>query len=91
MATSGISSSLFSQIAGSSSEANQFVTDLNQLAKDLQSNDLSAAQEDYVTLSQDALNGVTTSSATTGASGITASLLSDVAGSSTASSAFLMS
>jgi hypothetical protein len=83
LATSAITSSLLSQIAGSPSAANQFVTDLNQLATDLKSGNLSAAQQDYVTLSQDAQNGVTSSSATTSDSGITASLLSDVASSST--------
>lgn len=86
MSTSGISTSLLSQIAGSPSTANQFATDLNQLAKDLQSGNLSSAQDDFVTLSQDALNGVTSSSATTSSSGITTSLLSEVASSSSSGS-----
>lgn len=86
MSTSGISTSLLSQIAGSQSTANQFATDLNQLAQDLQSGNLSSAQDDFVTLSQDALNGVTSSSATTSSSGITTSLLSDVASSSSSGS-----
>ena len=68
MSTSGITSSLLSEIAGSPSAANQFVTDLNQLAKDIQSGDLSAAQQDYVTLSQDALDGATASTADTSSS-----------------------
>jgi len=89
MSTSAISSSLFSEIASSPSAANQFVTDLNQLAKDLQSGNLSSAQQDYVTLSEDALNGVTSSSATTSASGITTSLLSGIASSSGGSSSFV--
>ncbi len=89
MSTSGITSSLLSQIAGSPSEANQFVTDLNQLAQDLQTGNLSAAQGDYVTLSQDALNGAGSSTATTSASGITTKLLSDIAASSGSSTSFV--
>jgi hypothetical protein len=78
LSTSSITSSLLSQIAGSDASANQFVSDLNQLAQDLQTGNLSAAQQDYVTLSQDALNGVTSSTSTTSASGITTGLLSDI-------------
>jgi hypothetical protein len=89
MSSTGITSSLLSQIAASPSRANQFVTDLNQLAQDLESGNVSAAGEDYVTLSQDALNGVTSSTATTSASGISASLLTDIASSSTSSSSFV--
>jgi hypothetical protein len=89
MSTSGITSSLLSEIAGSPSAANQFVTDLNQLAKDIQSGDLSAAQQDYVTLSQDALDGATASTTDTSSSGITPSLLSDVASSSSGASSFV--
>lgn len=89
MSTSPISTSVFTQIADSPTAANQFVTDLNQLAKDLQSRNLSAAQQDYVTLSQDALNGVTSSTSTSLASGITTSLLSDIASSSSNSSSFV--
>jgi trimeric autotransporter adhesin len=81
LSTSGITSSLLSQIANSPSAANQFVTDLNQLAKDLQSGNLSAAEGDYVTLSEAALNGVSSSTATTSASGITTNLLSEIASS----------
>lgn len=88
MSTSGITSSLLSQIADSPSAANQFVTDLNQLAQDLQSGNLSAAQQDYVTLTQDALDGATSSASTTSASGITTSLLSNIASSSASSTAF---
>lgn len=89
MSTSGITSSLLSQIADSPSAANQFVTDLNQLAQDLQSGNLSAAQQDYVTLTQDALDGATSSASTTSASGITTSLLSNIASSSASSTAFV--
>ena len=83
-----MTSSLLSQIAGSPSAASQFATGLNQLAKDLQSGNLSAAQQDYVTLSQDALDGATTSSATTSAGGITPSLLSEIASSSSSANSF---
>jgi hypothetical protein len=89
LSTTGITSSLFSEIASSPSTANQFVTDLNQLAQDLQGGNLGAAQEDYVTLSDDALNGATSLTATTSASGITASLLSQIAASSSSSGTFV--
>lgn len=89
MSTSGITSSLLSQIASSPTKANQFVTNLNQLAKDLQSGNTSAAEDDFVTLSQDALNGATSSTATTSASGITTSLLNSIASSSSGSSSFV--
>ena len=89
LSTSGITTSLLAEIASSPSAANQFVSDLNQLAQDLQSGNLNAAQQDFVTLSQDALNGVTSSTATTSASGITTALLSDIAGSSSSSSSFV--
>jgi hypothetical protein len=89
VSTSGITSTLLSQIASSSSTANQFTTDLNQLAQDLQSGSLSAAQDDFVTLSQDALNGVTSSTDSTSAGGITPSLLAALASSSSSSSSFV--
>ena len=88
MATSGITSSLLSQIASTPSTANQFLTDLNQLAKDLQGGNLSGAQDDFVTLSHDALNGGAASSTTNSASGITASLLSDITSSAGSSNSF---
>lgn len=88
MSTSGITSSLLAQIADSPSAANQFVTDLNQLAQDLKSGNLSAAQQDFVTLSQDALNGATSSTANTSTSGITTTLLSDILSTATGGNAF---
>jgi len=88
LSTSGITSSLLAQIADSPSAANQFVTDLNQLAQDLKSGNLSAAQQDFVTLSQDALNGATSSTANTSTSGITTTLLSDVLSTATGGNAF---
>jgi hypothetical protein len=89
LSTSGITSSLLAQIADSPSAANQFVTDLNQLAQDLQSGNLSAAQQDYVTLTKDALDGATSSASTTSDSGITTSLLSNIASSSASSNDFV--
>lgn len=89
MSTIGISSDLLSQIAGSPSTANQFVNDVNQLAHDLQSGNLAAAQQDYLTLSQDALNGATSSTATSSASGITAGLLTDITSSPGSLTAFV--
>lgn len=89
LSSSAITSSLLSQLLGSTSTANQFADDLNQLAQDLQSGNLSAAQQDYVTLSEDALNGATSSTANSSASGITPNLLSAIASSSSGSSSFL--
>jgi trimeric autotransporter adhesin len=89
MSTSGITSSLLSEIAASPSSANLFVTDLNQVAQDLKSGNISSAEQDYVTLSQDAQDGATASTADTSASGIPASLLSQIAGSPSSSAAFV--
>jgi len=89
LSTNSITTSLLSQITGSPTKANQFVTDLNQLAKDLGSGNLSAAADDYVTLSNDALNGTTSQTATNSASGITTGLLSEIASSSSSSSSFV--
>ena len=69
MSTNGLTSSLLSQIAGSPSEANQFVTDLNQVAQDIQSGNIPAARQDFITLAENALNGVESSGTTTSASG----------------------
>lgn len=88
VATSGINGSLLSQIASSPSSVNQFVTDFNQLASDLKSGNLSAAQDDYVTLSEDALNGATSATATSASSRLTAGLLSEVASSQSGSATF---
>lgn len=88
MSTSGITTSILAGIASSPSAANQFVTDLNKVAKDLQGSDLSSAQDDYLTLSQDAHDGTTSSTATASSSGITTALLSSIASSSTSSNSF---
>jgi hypothetical protein len=89
VSTSGITSSLFSQILGSPSTANQFATDLNQLGQDLQSGNLSAAQSDFVTLSQDAQDGATASTQANTQNGITTSLLAEVASSPGSTTSFV--
>jgi hypothetical protein len=89
VSTSGITSSLLSQIANSPSSLNQFVTGFNQLAGDLRSGNLSAAEDDYVTLSEDALNGVTSSTASSSSSGLSASLLTDVTSSQSSETSFV--
>jgi hypothetical protein len=89
MSSVALSTSLLSQMAGSSGTENVFATDLNQLTQDLQSGNLSAAQQDWVTLSTGALQGTTASTATTSASGISANVLSNVAGSASATSTFV--
>lgn len=88
MSTSAITGSLLSQVLDSTPTANQFASDLNQVAQDLQGGNLSAAQQDFVTLSEDALNGTTSSIDNTSASGITTNLLSSIASSSSSSSSF---
>jgi hypothetical protein len=88
MSTSAITSNLLSADLDTPSTANQFATDLNQLSQDVQSGNLSSAQQDYVTLSQDLQSGETSSSAATSSSGITVSLLSNIAGSPSGLSAF---
>jgi hypothetical protein len=87
MSTSGITSSLLSEIASSALSTNQFATDLNQLAQDLQGGNLTAAQADFVTLSQDALNGVTSANSPTG--GFTSNLLTAIAASPSGESSFV--
>ena len=53
MSTSGISGGL-SQLQTMLTNATQFLTDFQQLGTDLQGGNLSAAQQDFVTLSKDA-------------------------------------
>jgi hypothetical protein len=83
-----MTSSLLAQIASSPSAANQFASGLNQLAQDLQSGNLSTAQQDYVTLSQEALDGAAASASTASTGGITPSLLSNIASSSSSANSF---
>ena len=82
LSSGGISSSLLSQIAGSPLTDNRLVIDLNQLAQNVQSGSFYLAEYDYVTLSEDALNGSASSTATTSASEITTNLPSEIASSS---------
>lgn len=84
-----LTSNLFSGMAASSGTENAFATGLNQLTKDLQGGNLSAAQQDWVTFSTDALEAATVPGATTSASGIGTNVLSQVAGSASATSTFV--
>lgn len=61
MAIESITSSLLSQNISPPSTANQLASDLDKIASDLAKNDMPAAQEDYVKLTEDALNGSTLS------------------------------
>ncbi len=54
MSTSGFSSSGLSQLESAVHNAEQFLTDFQQLGTDLKGGKLGAAQQDFVTLSQDA-------------------------------------
>jgi hypothetical protein len=53
----GIPTNLLAEIANSPSTANQLVSDRNRIAQDLQSGNLSAAEEDYLTLTRDSIEG----------------------------------
>jgi hypothetical protein len=52
----GITTNLMTKVTGLPSAANEFVIDLNQLAHDLQSGNIAAAEEDYVLFSEAVLN-----------------------------------
>ena len=58
MSTIGITSNDLRQVAGLPSAADQFVTDLNHLAHDLQKGDLVAAEQDLVQFSEGVLNSL---------------------------------
>ena len=96
MSTSAIGTTLLSQIANSPTSGGQFVADLNKLALDLQNGDVFAAEQDYVTLSDDAENSAMTASASAAApeannsatTGITTSILSQIASSPDSAEAF---
>jgi hypothetical protein len=75
LSSSGVSSSLLPP-------DNRSVIDLKQLAQNVQSGSFYVAEYDHVTLSEDALNGSASSTATTSASGITTNLQSEIASSS---------
>lgn len=89
MSTSAITANLFSAIANSPATADQFISDLNRVVADLQSGNLAAAQQDWVTLTSDLVSGTTSSSADTSASGITALLLSNIESSLSSATSFL--
>ena len=52
----GITTNLITHVKGLPSAANEFVTDLNQLAHDLKSGDIAAIEADYVLFSEAVLN-----------------------------------
>jgi len=85
LSTSGISSILLSQTASSTTAVSQFAADLNQPATDLQSGNMSAAGQDYITLTNDAENSATAATPRvapdTSTSEITTSALSQIASS----------
>lgn len=58
MSTIGITTDLISQVAGMPSAADQFVTDLNRLAHDLQDGDPAVVQADYVLFSESVLTAL---------------------------------
>jgi len=68
MSTSGISSSGFSQLDSLLASTDQFNSEFKQLGSDLKNGNLAAAQEDFVTLSQEVLSSpFASSSASTSA------------------------
>ncbi len=76
-------------MASSPSAAEQLATNLNPLAKDTHGGNLSAAPQDYVTLSQDALNSSASAQAPTSTTAVAAGLLLDIASSSSSASALV--
>ena len=74
MSNIGITTNLITRVTGLPSAANEFVTDLNQLAHDLQSGDIAAAQADYVLFSEAVLNTGESVSAPTANIGVTTTL-----------------
>lgn len=63
MSTNAITGNVIAEIESSSTKPVKFVSDLNKMDKDLQTGNLTAAEADYVTLIQDALNGLPYSAA----------------------------
>jgi hypothetical protein len=76
-----MTTNLLTPLEGLPSAANEFVTDLNHLARDLKSGDLTAAEQDYVLFSENLLNGASSSTATDSANGIVTELSSGTASS----------
>ena len=56
MSNIGITTNLITHVKGLPSAANEFVTDLNQLAHDLKSGDIAAIEADYVLFSEAVLS-----------------------------------
>jgi hypothetical protein len=56
MSNIGITTNLMRPVTGLPSAANEFVTDLNQLAHDLKSGDIAAVEADYVLFSEAVLS-----------------------------------
>lgn len=80
MSNIGLNSSLLTLIQDSLLfPEQQLMADLNQLAQDLTRGNLPAAQQDYVTLSQDIANPAAPVTVSTIESGVTVTLLSDLA------------
>ena len=61
--SSGITTSLLSDMASSSGSSTSFVDELNQLGTDLQNGDLTSAQDDMLSLDSLALNAASTAAA----------------------------
>jgi hypothetical protein len=79
MSNIGLNSSLLTLIQDSLLlPEQQLMADLNQLAQDLTRGNLPAAQQDYVTLSQDIANPAAPVTVSTIESGVTVTLLSDL-------------
>ncbi len=85
MSTSGISANL-SQLDSLLTSAQQFLSDFKQLGSDLKSGNISAAQQDFVTLSQDALSSASSSAASSSAASSTSAATSAATSASTSSS-----
>ena len=71
--SSGITTSLLSNIASSSGSSTSFVDELNQLGTDLQNGDLTSAQDDMLSLDSLALNAASTAAANSSGSSTTSS------------------
>jgi hypothetical protein len=82
MSTIAIPNGLLSEAGNLSSSADLFVTDLNQLAQNLQVNNVPAAEEDYITLSEDALSGIIATAAQTDTIGLATTVLAEISSSS---------
>lgn len=89
ISASEITGSRHSEMASSPHNAEQLVTNLNHLAKDIHCGNLPAFPKDYVTLSQGALNSSVSGRAPSSATAIPTSLFLDIASSSSGASALV--